>query len=256
MKHQLVAALLLACASSLQAQEAAPVVDALFSPKRIVKTNLVSYGVLSINANYEQKVGSRTSVGLLTGYKVPSVIHVEAIGELDGVNQTYTGDVTPEGFYTNPYFRFYTGKAMTGFYLEGFLRYYNFTYLVPYDYTKDGRVIRANLDGTADGFGGGMGLGVQLSLAKHFYLDFNGGLGVANGSAHVETNDPNLDAEDYQTIKTNIENSADDADIRIMVLDRTINTLEAGANETSAWADIENELFPIIRLGISVGYAF
>ncbi len=241
---------------AVQAQDAAPVVNALFTPTRVIKTNLVSYGVLSVNANYEQKVGTNTSVGLLTGYKLPSTLHVDAIGQLDGENQTYSGDVTPEGFYVNPYFRFYTGKAMTGFYLEAFARYYTFNYLVPYDYTKNGQVIQANLDGTANGVGGGLGLGVQLALAQRLYLDFNGGLGLANGSAHVETNDPNLDANDYQTIKRNLENSADDADIRIMVLDRTISSLEAGADESSAWADIENELFPIIRLGISIGYAF
>lgn len=262
MKKLVISTMLLVSGVALQAQDAtpaapaAPVVSTLFSPTRVIKTNLVSYGVLSINANYEQKVGPKTSVGLLTGYKLPSVLTIDAVGELDGENQTYTGEVTPEGFYVNPYFRFYTGKAMTGFYLEAFARYYTFTYLVPYDYTKDGQVIRANLDGTANGVGGGLGLGVQLALAQRVYLDFNGGLGLANGDAHVETNDPNLDADDYQTIKRNIEEFSDDADIRISVLDRTISSLEAGANETSAWADIENELFPIIRLGISIGYAF
>ncbi|MEZ4758875.1 MAG: hypothetical protein R2810_03680 [Flavobacteriales bacterium] len=87
-----------------------------------------------------------------------------------GSDQTYTGDITPKGSFVNPYFRFYTSGALTGFYLEGFLRYYNYTYLVPYDYEKNESTIRANLDGTADGFGGGLP-GGQFALAPRLYLD-------------------------------------------------------------------------------------
>jgi hypothetical protein len=239
-----------------QAQEPAAVVNQVFAPRRIIKVNLVGYAMLSINANYEQKVGARTSVGLLAGYKIPSFYTVDAIGNLDGENQTYTGEIEPKGLFINPYFRYYTGKALTGFYLEAFTRYYDYTFLLPYDYVKNGQNIRANMDGTASGFGGGLGLGVQFKLAPRIYLDINGGLGVASGNVHMETHDPNLDASDYQTIKRNIEQYQEDADVRIAFMDKTISSLVAGANETSAWADIENELFPIMRGGIAIGFAF
>ncbi|MCB0815414.1 MAG: hypothetical protein KDB87_19895, partial [Flavobacteriales bacterium] len=132
----------------------------------------------------------------------------------------------------------------------------NYTYLVPYDYEKDGRDISANLDGTADGFGGGLALGGQFALAPRFYLDIFAGFGIASGNMHVETNDPNLDAEDYAKIAKGIEENAETADVRVMFLGNTLDGLVAGANSSSAWADIKGELFPIIRSGICLGWAF
>ncbi len=73
---------------------------------------------------------------------------------------------------------------------------------------------------------------------------------------HVETNDPNLDAADFQNIKRNIEENAEDADIRIMFLGNTLDGLVAGSNDNSAWADINNELFPLFRGGICLGFGF
>lgn len=244
------------CIAGVQGQAGTGLAQELFSPKRVVKTNLVGYALLSVNANYEQKVGTKTSVGLLGGYKIPSTIRVDAIGELDGENQTYSGDITPEGLFLNPYFRFYTGKAMTGFYLEAFARYYSYTFLVPYDYDKNGRTISANLDGSATGTGGGLAIGVQLELGPRVYLDINAGMGLASGDVHVRTNDPNLDADDYLSIKRNIEQHAEDADVKIFLLDNVLTGVVAGANSNSAWADITGQVFPISRAGISIGYAF
>lgn len=256
MKNLMLGLALLASNASLYAQSAAGAAAELFSPRRIVKTNLVSYAFLVVNANYEQKVGLRTSVGLMGGYKLPSVIHVEAIGELDGENQTYTGDIEPQGFFVNPYFRYYTNKTFKGFYVEAFARYYDYTFLVPYDYEKNGSTIRANLDGTANGMGGGLALGVQIELGPRVYLDINAGYGMGSGDVHVDTNDPALDAADYQSIKRNIEQHAEDADIQIFLLDNVLNDIVADANDNSAWADIDGGIFPILRGGVAIGFAF
>jgi hypothetical protein len=243
--------------STLVGQDATNVVSDVFAPRRIVKTNLLGYALLAVNANYEQKVGLKTSVGLLGGYKIPSVVHLDAIGKLDGENQTYSGDIEPAGLFLNPYFRFYTGeKVFKGFYLEAFTRYYDYTFLVPYDYDKDGEIIHANLDGTASGFGGGLALGVQVPLGLRWYLDINLGYGMASGDAHVETNDPKLDAEDYQTIKRNIEKYRDDADVKVFLMDDVISGIEANASSNSAWADITGKTFPLVRGGIAIGFAF
>ncbi len=228
----------------------------LFGAKYIVKTNLVGWAFYSINANYEYKAGPNTSVGLLGGYKIPTTFTVDAIGELDGENQTYTGEIEPKGYFINPYFRVYPGGAMTGFYVEAFLRYYDFKYKVPYDYTKDGEDIRANLDGDASAAGGGLAIGGQFALGQRIFLDINTGFGVASGNIHLETNDPNLDAEDYLDIKQTIEENRDDADIQIFLLGDIITNIEADADENSAWADIKGQLFPVFRGGISIGYAF
>lgn len=256
MKNLVLSCSFLLLAGAGSAQNAADVVSELIGPRSVIKINLVGYGMLSLNANYEYKVGTQTSVGLLGGYKIPSTFTLNAIGNIDGENQTYTGDITPKGAFVNPYFRFYTSKAMTGFYLEAFTRYYDYTYKVPYDYEKNGRTIRADLDGTANGFGGGLALGGQFALAPRVYLDIYAGMGIASGDMHLETNDPNLDAEDYAKIKKTIEDNAATADVRVMFLGNTLDGLVAGANDNSAWADIKNELFPITRAGVCIGFAF
>jgi len=162
----------------------------------------------------------------------------------------------PKGFFVNPYFRMYPSGAMDGFYVEVFSRYYNFNYLVPYDYEKDGQIISANLDGEAKGFGGGLAIGGQFTLGQRVFMDIGLGFGIANGNIHLETNDPELDAQDYADIKRNIEENRDDAEVEIFLLGQVLENIEADADENSAWADIENQLFPIIRGGISIGYSF
>jgi hypothetical protein len=202
------------------------------------------------------KTSPKTSAGMLGGYKIPSTYNLSGFGNFDGEQMTYTGKITPKGEFVNPYFRFYTKEAMTGFYVEAFLRYYDYNYLVPYDYDKEGRLIRANVDGTAHGFGGGISIGGQFSLAQHLFMDIYGGFGVGRGDIHLQTSDPNLDADDYANIKHNIEKNRDSFDPHIFLLGKTITSLTACAEANSAWADITNQLFSILRGGISIGYAF
>lgn len=257
MKKLFVSLLLAMSIQATHAQDAATTAAAaLFSPKYMLKTNLAGYALLVANVNYEQKTGPKTSIGLLGGYKLPSTITVDAIGRINGESQKYTSEVEPQGLYLNPYFRFYPKEAFKGFYLEAFGRYFNYTYKVPYDYEKNGGTIRAALDGTASAAGGGLGLGVQFSLASHLFLDINGGFGVASGNAHVETSDPNLDRTDYEKIKHNIEEYQNDPDVQVFLIGDVLKNPNARASDTSAEADFKNKLFPIVRFGISLGWAF
>ena len=256
MKKSLFIASVVATCAAVNAQSAGDGVAAVFGAKRIVKTNLVGYAFLVANVNYEQKTGTKTSVGLLGGYKLPSTIKIEAIGRIDGESQKYTGEVRPQGLYLNPYFRFYPKEAFKGFYLEVFGRYFNYTYEVPYEYQKNDRTINAALDGKASAVGGGLGLGYQFSLASRWFLDINAGYGMAAGDAHVETNDPNLEREDYEKIKRNIEKYQDDPDVQVFLLGDFLKNPDARATDSSAEADFKNKLFPILRGGIAIGYAF
>jgi hypothetical protein len=257
MKKIVFGSALLLCTPFLHAQDVASGIAAgLLSPQRVVKTNLVGYAFLSVNANYEQKTGTRTTVGLLAGYKLPSTITVNAIGNLDGERQTYTGEVEPRGAFVNPYFRYYTNTAFRGFYMEAFTRYYNYNFLLPYDYEKDGRNIRANMDGSASGFGGGLALGVQFELAPRLYLDVHAGYGMGVGRLFVETNDPNLDLEDYRTIQRTIESYQDNPDLQVFLVGDILKNPDAGADDNRAWAEYRNKLFPLVRTGVSIGWAF
>lgn len=257
MKTHIMSTALLLSASAIQGQDGTDPVSELFSPKRIVKTNLAGYALLSVTLNYEQMVGVKSSVGLLGGYKIPTVYRVDAIGKLDGEDQTYSGDIEPKGLFLNPYFRIYTGTSVfRGFYVEAFGRYYDYEYLVPYDYDKNNTTIHANLDGTATGMGGGLALGVQFSLAPRIYLDIHAGYGMGVADIHLQTNDPNLDAADYQKIKTNIEQHEAEGDVTVFLLGDVLKGLDAEADATSAWGDIKGKTFPLVRAGVSIGVAF
>ena len=91
------------------AQDAAPaaaLAKGAFSSKYILKTNLVGLGMASINLNYEVKTSPFTSAGLLTGYKLKSTYTLDAVGNLSDDQMTYTGEITPEGVFVNPYSRY------------------------------------------------------------------------------------------------------------------------------------------------------
>lgn len=256
MKQEIAYAALIMCAVDCRAQEASSVASALFDARHLVKTNLAGYALLAVNANYEYKVGPVASVGLLGGYKLPTVIKVDGIGDLDGYHQTYSGEIEPQGWFINPYFRFYVGKAMRGFYIEAFGRYYDYSFMVPYDYDKNGSTIHANLDGTATGKGGGLAIGVQFPLAPRVYLDIHTGYGMGVGDVHLETNDPNMDAADYQNIKQNIDEHEANSTVEIFLLGNVLEGIDAEADASSAWGDIKGKAFPLIRAGVTLGFAF
>jgi hypothetical protein len=87
-------------------------------------------------------------------------------------------------------------------------------------------------------------------------MDINAGFGMASGDIHLITKDNHLDAEDFVTIKKNIEEFRDDAEVQIFLLGTVIESIEADSNENSAGADISNQWFPILRGGNSIGYGF
>ena len=256
MKRPITFLLIMALVATATAQDAASAASAVFSPKRIVKTNLAGYVLLVPNLNYEQWTGKKTSVGLLSGYKIASTIKVNALGSLDGEDQRYTSDVEPSGLFVNPYFRYYPKETFKGFYVEAFARYFNYDYVVPYDYEKNGGTIRAALNGRASGIGGGLVFGVQFAMASRLFLDINMGYGIAVGDAHIETSDPNLEREDYEKIKRNIEKYQDDPDVQVFLLGDVLKNPDARATDTMAEADFRNKIFPMLRAGIALGYAF
>lgn len=224
-------------------------------PRSIIKTNLVGLGLFTINANYEYKLNDKFSVGLVGGYKIPSTYTLDANASSTSNNGdlAYTGEITPKGYFLNPYARMYTKGAMTGFYLELYTRYFNYNFQVPYDYEKNSGTVNANADGTASAFGGGLALGTQIPLGKIFVIDLYAGLGMGVGKAHLETNDENLDAQDFADIKAEMDQIED---VEIVVIGKAINNMTYDANSTSAWADIKGLPVPMMRAGVSFGVMF
>ena len=84
-------------------------------------------------------------------------------------------------------------------------------------------------------------------------MDFYAGAGLATGNAHAETNDPNLDAQDFEDIKAEMDQIES---VDIIFVGKIIDNMTYDANETSAWADIKGYTMPILRGGISFGIMF
>jgi hypothetical protein len=226
-----------------------------FGQKSIIKTNLASWAVSAANLTYEYQAGPSLSVGLTTHLKFASTFDIDALAEQnDGEKFDWSGSLEAEGFVITPFVRLYTGDAMKGFYIELFARYYTYDFVIPYDYDKDGVNYREDGIGDADGFGGGVAFGTQIFLGPAVVLDIYAGLGFAGGNAHVETpDDSSLDAEDYADIAQSIE---DNKSVDIFLFEKTLENVMPGSTNNKAFADVDGELFPILRGGIAIGYNF
>lgn len=224
----------------------------------VAKTNLLGYGLaavdlITINANFEYKIAPKLSVGIVGAIKPATTMTLEASGQTSDDNLQYTGEITPKGFSVTPYFRMYSKEALKGFYFEIFTRYYSYNFEIPYDYEKNGSNIRAYANGNANAFGGGVVIGTQVPLGQMFVLDFFGGIGMGVGNAHAETDDPNLDAQDFADIKAEMDQLQN---VEIAIVGNVIKNMTYDANETSAWADINGFPVPMLRGGISFGIIF
>ncbi|MCB0515419.1 MAG: DUF3575 domain-containing protein [Chitinophagales bacterium] len=221
-----------------------------------IKTNLLGWAALNSNIQYEYSSGSKLSFGLGIGYKLPATISVDALAEqTDGDKYSYTGDLKVNGVSFTPFLRWYPSGAIRGFYLEPFLRYYNYDIELPYEYDKDNTLYNGNATGYAKAFGGGLNIGGQIISGEHFVIDIFAGAGIANGNVRLEVMDPNLDEADYAEIKQTIEDNKD-TEVNVFILNSVIDKIEADANSNSAWAQAKGIPVPIFRIGISLGYAF
>lgn len=241
-----------------QDEEVASAVARSFTtPTHIIKTNLPAYGLGSVNLNYEYRLGQKTSLGLMGNYSLSNTeISVSAAADLSSGKQEYDGSFRIQnGINVTPYFRWYPKESLTGFYLEGFVRYFDFSFDLPYEYDKEDQTVMATAAGTADGIGGGIALGWQFHVAKRWFLDVGFGSGVATGKIQIVTSEDNLDAADYQEIKESIEANRD-AEVDIPLLNGLYESMEVDANDESAWVHFNNVLIPIARGCISVGYTF
>ncbi len=232
----------------------------ILGPRHVIKTDLKAYVpanfnlISSVNLNYEYKLNKKFSVGLVAGSLIKRTLELGATGSSNsGDDLAYKGEISPSGYFINPYARMYTKESLKGFYLELFTRHYNYDFEIPYDYEKNNGTITANAVANAKAFGGGLVVGSQFHLAKKFVLDLYAGAGMGVGNVYAETNDPNLDEQNFQDIKQEMDNLGD---VEIAILGNAINDLTYDANSTSAWAELKGVPIPMLRAGIAFGYMF
>ncbi|MBR9859258.1 DUF3575 domain-containing protein [bacterium] len=222
-------------------------------PRNIIKTNLISDAFLIINLNYELKISNSYSVGMIAGVMPERTYSLDASAfNNDGDDIAYSGEISPSGVFVSPYIRKYFKGAMTGFYMELFTKYYNYGFEIPYDYEKNNSTVMTAAVGKASAIGGGLSAGTQISLGKLFVLDFYAGLGLGYATARAETNDPQLDAQDYADIKEEMQGISD---VEVSYGDFIISNLEYDATSDMAWIQSKT-VVPMLKAGISFGIVF
>lgn len=229
-----------------------------FSQDNVVKLNLFGLGFLSPNVSYERVLSDNTAltVGLSGTLGFKRTITGSATTS-SGQTESRDADGRFTGFSITPGFRYYTaGDAPEGFYLEPFLRYFSYKISVEdYNYERDlpgagSEIVLVDGDGTLKAFGGGLIIGRQWIVADNFAIDLNGGFGLASGNLEFSTEDEDLTAEEFADIKSEIENDLSDTSVGF--LDDVVVT----ATDESATINLDKALLPIIRFGLSLGYYF
>src|SRR5690606_8766823 len=135
-----------------------------------VKWNLLGLSSSTIALQYERQLATKTSfvanINLMPKRSIPFFKTVENIVEDKGAIDILK-DVKINAFSFAPEVRFYFGKeAMKGFYIAPFLRYDRFALEIPVDYIYNNQIEYVTINGSVDGFSGGLAFGAQWSLAS------------------------------------------------------------------------------------------
>lgn len=222
----------------------------------VIKTNLLGLAYKSINLGYEFKIESNVSVGLNSEYRVPGSVNLYILSDRIGTDEiSYSGDIQLDGIGVTPYFRYYTRQALNGIYLQPFFRYLNYSFELPYEYDIDNELKNGATNGNLKGIGGGITSGIQLQLWDHIVIDCYFGFGLISGNVSAFASYPGLEESDYKFAKDAIDDLKEEGS-DIIFWGKLLEKIEAGSDATSAWVDIENGLFPSIKVGILIGYSF
>lgn len=162
-------------------------------------------------------------------------------------------DITPE-------LRFYTSKekgAPRGFYIGPFFRYSRFKMDASageFVNDNDGETYIGDFDGKLTLLGGGMILGFQGLIGDAFVIDFNFGPGWGASTFDAIISNVNGGTQEKYAEYANDAKEEFDNFVEDTPLERFI-TLETSSDANSGTAKGKFGL-PIIRLGLSFGYAF
>lgn len=229
--------------------------DTIAVRKNIVKFNFTSIVLQHYSAQYEHLIGKRQSLGI--GFGVSPNVSIPfkhtLLEKYGGSNDTRRAieatkfnkiSITPE-------YRFYLGKedAPTGFYIAPFARYMHMG--IDQDYsltTEDNSLYVAHVNGKLNGIGGGILLGAQWALSKHFTFDWFI-IGPFIGSLHSNikgTGDmSNLSDDDKAYIRDEIES----VDIPLWDIDATVDNDIVDIK-------IKGPFYGVRAFGFNIGYWF
>ena len=182
-----------------------------------IKLNLPSLFVKNISLQYERALGKHTSLCL--GLRIEPSGSVPQKGIVEGyldandsIARRFINEARVSNWAITPEFRYYLGKKpQNGFYLAPYLRFGGYSGSWNYVFTDDdGKVYDVGFKGHASVYSGGLMIGAQWHIARHFLIDW-WIAGVSEGSVPVRldvtTDLSGISDKDRQQV-TDIINSA------------------------------------------------
>ncbi len=219
-----------------------------FAQRAVIKLNAPSLALGSISGSLE--VGLTDFMSLSAGVAVLRNRSLDlSQANIDRLDYNLGGNPNIEGFSTTLDVRFYPSRdkeVLSGFYVGPFIRYYKYEGAAPYIYEEQGQ--RIETDGFAElsAVGGGVVLGTQWIIAKHFAIDFFFGVGVGAAEVDASVTESSLTAADYALIRDRIEEDLIGSDLEAYT---------TYASDQDAGVQV-SFLAPILRGGLAFGVAF
>lgn len=212
-----------------------------FSQQNVVKFGIVD--IVKLNFSYERVLYDNQSFGLniaiLPKKNIPNILLNDELIKLNTETEL-------SGFSIIPEYRFYVGKngAPRGFYLAPYFKFSKYSLIFLDEYNGE----QLSVKGKYNSIGLGLQLGIQWIISEVFTIDWNFfGFEFDRNTISLEfTSDS--DNIDFEALRDKI--NSDYSEIPI-IGKRLI--VDSGDNIVNGKASF---LFPGIRSGISIGFAF
>lgn len=210
--------------------------------KNLIKLNLPSLALKTINVQYERAIYGKTSVGL--GLRVMPKGSLPFSSSFDSIDDQL-GSLELGNFAITPEIKFYLGRGVfKGFYIAPYLRYANYNASINYEFTSNNITETIPLSGTLNTYTVGVLFGAQWCLVDKFYLDwsiFGPQYGISRGSLKGTKA---LSAQEQKDLKEEL----DGIDIPVGKITNTVTSSGAVVDLKGPWAGI--------RANIGIGYRF
>jgi len=224
-----------------------------------IKMNLtqLTFKNLSFQGEYgfHKKMSVALGVNFLLQREFPGLFY----GEDDEYSE-YFEVPTWGGWGITPEFRFYPGAkddspAPNGFYIGAYFRYasYNVKQVVSYQETPNSQRYSAEAKHTYAGFSGGLMIGRQWIIGKHFSLDWwiiGGGYGKAKYTYGWRAENASLTPQQQADVKEQAQANFDN--FSILGLEGEITTTPKSVTMTISGLPMYSVRF----MGLCLGYAF
>lgn len=230
-------------------------------PKNTLKMNVSALVLNSYNFYYERMLTRK--IALTAGFKTmprtnlsSTTIGEKLVDQLD-IDEDDMDDVDRLQTSCNAItvgVRFYTGKkpGAKGFYTELYGRYTNLKAYYSYDYTSgSNKNYLFPIEVKTNGFGGGLLLGGQFTIAKKFVVDLyivGAHYGKMTGDANAVTDLSTMTPEEQRDMESDIN------DIAPSFNDKKLLTVTVSDNGVKG--KVDGPFLGVRGAGFSIGWAF